>query len=82
MQQFLAQTGSNSSAATSRPASPQPRLRQTQAPRKERDPQNKEKEAPPPAMADEHQDLTRAFAGMVHYYILYITCFVYTHAMR
>ncbi|XP_066379867.1 annexin D4-like [Miscanthus floridulus] len=64
MQQFLTQTGSNSSAATSPPASPQPRLRQQQAPRKERDPQNKEKEAPPAAMADEHQDLTRAFAGL------------------
>ncbi|XP_066380461.1 annexin D4-like isoform X2 [Miscanthus floridulus] len=64
MQQFLTQTGSNSSAATSPPASPQPRLRQQQAPRKERDLQNKEKEAPPAAMADEHQDLTRAFAGL------------------
>jgi hypothetical protein len=77
MQQFLAQTGSNSSAATSPPASPQPqprlRQQQQQAPRKERDPQSKEKEAPPAAMADEHQDLTRAFAGTVHhYYILHL----------
>ncbi|KAJ1297089.1 hypothetical protein BS78_01G351200 [Paspalum vaginatum] len=68
MQQFLAQASSNSSAAaTSPPASPQPRLsRQPQAPRRERDPpQSREKEAPPPmAAAEEHQDLTRAFAGL------------------
>jgi len=66
-QQVLAQAGSNSSP----PASPQaPRARQ-QAPRKQdqREPQQREaREAPPPAMAaaDEHQDLTRAFAGWFH----------------
>ncbi|PUZ41052.1 hypothetical protein GQ55_9G472300 [Panicum hallii var. hallii] len=61
-QQVLAQASSNSSP----PASPQPPRPRQQAPRKqERDPQHREAPAPPAmAAADEHQDLTRAFAGM------------------
>ncbi|XP_062215568.1 annexin D4-like isoform X2 [Phragmites australis] len=58
MQQFLAQASSNSSAA-SPPASPQPRLR----PQPRREPQHREREAPA-AMADDHQELARAFSGM------------------
>ncbi|KAL6593821.1 hypothetical protein ACP70R_048722 [Stipagrostis hirtigluma subsp. patula] len=59
MQHLVGQASSNSSSAAS--ASP---VRLRPSPSSRRDQQHRERDAPAAAMADEHQELARAFSGM------------------